>query len=986
MGFDLKYLRTSVYTMILGLLAVGCTPTPPGNGDSDGDGDGDGDPQPNFVLCESSGGEDTDIDFSGFGETKVTFSTLGHGRHLVYFDGVRLIFQFDQPIPFCAIIPDNIKLWDVDTGDEVPLTEAQLTRQNIDANGANTDIGEDVVASLILIDLPGDLEIGKDYELTFDDETLGLDGDFQQNPDTPERSNGELPSGDDTPGTDFRQILRTIQVSDYLTETQGIAGLALDDQDRLYGTSESGAYGPFTSAKAVTAGDQLAPNLDSLASKAIAIDNDGMVIVKDQISDNEVYAIDPNSGTFEMVAVPDVESQPDDVIIAPPGYHSVQRSAVEEGDIVYSSTGNIVVADRRGGEGNKGALNLVDRAGSISDAYTSLFSPWVGDNQADCRTVYGLYKPEDDTGYEMHRILPDGTVDHSGFTNPGSLTSLEGTAAVKLENIYGREEYLIIGDVDLAQANLRQNLPDFDGRCVMIYNETESRLQVLFPLPVDTFAFTFGPFSDCELTSNHDTAYISLPNDNRVVMMNGFANNGKSEGTPDCDPSFDDNMTVADGSARVFRSTIGNGRFLMHGSPTVLQFDIDQAVPHCSVNAENITLVKQATGENVSLEDQRMRRWLFSDQANGVTLGSRVIVDLPKELEIGEYYEIRLNGEAMGLDGEFLTEENEIKRNGYLPSGDGTPGGDFVQKFQVIHGDWFLTETGGARGVSLTGLESLWASTDVAIMGPFIAPTTPTVADSLLVGVDQEIAGSEGTAKGKPMVANKDAARADVTYASLRNSRLYDADSLTGFQQIFQVDFGEPGLGTFEQDLEIAPDGFAGDYVDINVGRGVIIDVAGSTSTLLFESEANSIEYKSLFVAPDSVGGGLYVTASENFGSNLRIREVTPTGDQIDEFSPLAGVTGSASMKLQDYHGEPEYLIVGDFDRTSATLMSRQHADSTSGNELIWYSPDQNRIQVIGSFSTGADMTFTQDLDTVYSSHPDMRSVFRFQGLGNNTN
>jgi hypothetical protein len=981
MGFDRKSLRTLACMVPLGLLSIGCTPTaPPDNGD----GDDDGDPQPMFVVCESPGGEDADIDFSEFGETKVSFSTLGHGRHLVYFEGVRLIFQFDQPIPFCAVIPDNIKLRDMDTGDEIPLTEAQLLRENIDADGNTTDIGEDVVASLILIDLPGELQVGKDYELTFDDETLGLDGDFQQNPDTPQRSNGMLPSGDDTPGTDFKQIFRTISVADFLTDTQGIAGLALDSQDRLYGSSETGAFGPFTQAKAVTGGDQLAPNLNSLASKSIVIDNDGMVIVKDQSSDNEVYAIDPGTGLSDLIAVPDTESQPDDGVIAPPGYASVQRSAVEAGDIVYSSTGNIVVADRRGGTGNKGAMNLVDRAGSISDAYTSLFVPGAG--SADGHMVYGLYKPENDTGYEMHRILPDGTVDQTGFTNPESLTSLEGTAAVKLQNIHGREEFLIIGEVNRDHADLRQNLPEFDGRCVMIYNETESRLQVLFPLPVDTFAFTFGPFSDAEITSDYDTNYISLPNDQRVVAMTGFANAGKSEGTPACDPSFDDGLTIASGTARVYRSTMGNGRFLMQGSPAVLQFDFDQIVPHCSVDAENISLVNQDTGADISLAGQRMRRWLFSDPTNGVMLGSRVIIDLPLDLETGVNYEIHLNADAMGLDGEFLTELNEIKSNGHLPSGDGTLGGDFVQMFQLIHGDWFLTETGGARGVSLTAGESLWASTDVAIMGPFTAPATPTVADSLVVGVDQEIAGSEGTAKGKPMVANKDAARADVTYASLRNSRLYDADSATGFQEIFQVDFGEPGLGTFEQDLEIAPDGFAGDYVDVNLARGVIIDVAGSTSTALFESDSQLVQYKSLFVAPDSLGGGLFVSASEGFGGGFSIREITPAGDQIDEFAVLAGVSGCASMKLQNYHGDPEYLILGDFDRASASLLTGQFSDTTSGNELIWYSPAQNKVQVLGSFATGADMTFTQALDTIYSSHPNLRSVFRFRGLGNDAN
>ncbi|MCA9250419.1 MAG: hypothetical protein KDA54_04740, partial [Phycisphaerales bacterium] len=133
-------------------------------------------------------------------------------------------------------------------------------------------------------------------------------------------------------------------------------------------------------------------------------------------------------------------------------------------------------------------------------------------------------------------------------------------------------------------------------------------------------------------------------------------------------------------------------------------------------------------------------------------------------------------------------------------------------------------------------------------------------------------------------------------------------------------------------------------------------------------------------------GGGLFVTASQNFGGTLRIREIMPDGSQINEFDPLAGVTGAASMKLQNYNGEPEYLILGDFDRSSADLQTGQLTDSTSGNELIWYSPAQNKVQVLGSFSLGADMTFTQALDTIYSSHPNLRSVFRFQGLGNNAN
>ncbi|MFQ5489571.1 MAG: hypothetical protein ACE5GE_02515 [Phycisphaerae bacterium] len=956
--------------------AVGCASGGGGGGGGGGqppaDTDmGPGDEPVEFTLCQSPGGEDNGIDFDGFGSTRLTFSSIGLGRHVLLLDGQTLTFQFDQPIPFCAVNPDNIKLVDRATDQDIPLLPEQLTRENI-----LDDQGE-VIASIILVELPDSLTAGSDYELTFDSQTLGLDGEFQQNPGTANRSNGTLPSGDGNPGGDFVQLFRAIGFGNFLTSTQQAAGMDLDDNDNLYILSQNGLFGPFDSPKEVAGGDQLAANLPSLASRPIVVNNAGNIVVKDNISDGVVFEVDPNTGQAQQIATSDGSSLPEDFVVAPAGYGSVERSAVEPGDVIVSDTGSLFVLDVRAGAGKKGNLNFVDRAGLITDTYVSLFVPPAVDGAP--QVVYGTYKPEEGPGFEMHRILPNGGLDRSGFTNPSILREVEATAAIKLDTIQGRQEYLILGTVDQSLVDLRQNLPpDFDSRALMIYNETENRLQVLGDLPIDAFAFTFGPFSDVVMTSDLDTAYVSLPNLNTVVQFTGFSNGADSAGDPPCDSALDDGLAVADGSARVFRSTLGNGRHLLMGVPAVLQFDMDQPVPLCAVNSDNIRLGDVGTGQSISLDGQRMTRRLITDEAANVSLGCRITIDLPSSLTAGSLYELTFDSQALGLDGEFASNGD----NGHLPSGDGTPGGDFVQVFQLIQGDYFLTETGGATGIDLDGNDELYASTAVNIMGPFAAPATPGPADTIAVGSGQEISGTDALQAGKPMVANDEGGAAAATYASLRNNRLYDADPVTGITEIFQVGFGQPGLGSFEIDMVQAPAGFAGDYIVHNEQRGVLFNIASGDATTLFESDNQIDDFRSIYVTPASLGGpSVLATQSNTFDSTLTVVEIASDGQQTPRFQTLSGATGQASAQLQDYLGDDEYLILGQWDRSEATLATEQISDTGSGTELILYNPAQNRVQVMGMFSAGSDMTFTQDVETIFTAHPDLRAALRFEGL-----
>lgn len=927
-------------------------------------------------ICESVGGEDADIDFGDLGKTRVVRSSVGNGRHIVLATGQTLGFDLDQPVRFCAVIPDNITMRDLTTGQDVPLTNDQLERINF------VDEFGEVVSSRVQITLPDSLVAGHDYQVTLDAATLGLDGDFQQNPGTSMASNGTLPSGDGSAGGDFLQLFRTLSGITFLAGTNEAAGMALDANDNLYVVSENGLFGPFDAPKDVTDGDRLAPNLPALAKRPIVVDNDGMVIVKGR-SDGIIFEVNPVTGLSTQIAVADdLTSFPNDSVLAPAGYASVERSAVEPGDVIFTDTSDVTVLDRRGAMGRKGGVHLVDRdSGKISEAYVSLFVPpqRTGEDQV----VYGAFTPEEGSALEVHRLLPNGVVDRSVLTNPSSLAAVAGTAVIKLDDIQGREEYLILGRVDTSLVDLRQILTDdFDGVAVMIYNETESRLQVLFPLALDTFNFTsLGLFSDAVLTSDKNAVYVSLPSSSAVVEFAGFANGASSSGDPACDPSFDDDLAVAPatGAARVFRSTLGNGRHLLRSTPTVLEFDIDQPVPLCAVNANNITLRDLETGQDVSLASRRIKRWLFTDDANGVSLGSRIVIDLPPSLVTGSFYEITLNASALGLDGEF----SSGGVNGRLPSGDNVNGGDFVQVFQVIEGDYFLTETGGAVGVDLDGDEALYAATSESMFGPFTAPATPAPVTTLSVGSNPSISGQELTKAGKPMVANDDPAAAALTYASLQNSRLYDADPVTGIVQIFQTDFGQSGPGSFEVDMIEAPAGFAGDYLHINSQRGVLIDVAASTTVALFTSNSQLLQFKSISVAPAALfGETVYLAASDFVATTFSMLQIAADGTPTDEFAPLVGATGEAGIRLQNYMGGGEYLILGDFDPGAAQLRTGQIRETSGATELILYNPAENRVQVIGSFSQGADMTFTQDLETVYTSHPTLRAVLRLQGMG----
>ncbi len=949
-----------------------------GNGNLNGNDNGTGPPQ--FVICRSTGGEDQDINFDDFGEfgtTRVVAGTIGEGRHLVVSEGRLLEFRLDQPVRFCAVTPDNITMRDLTTEQDIPLTQDQLQRVNlVDGTGR-------IVAARIVITLPAEVVVGHDYEVTLDSETIGLDGEFQENAGTTMASNGTLPSGDGNPGGDFVQIFRAISRINYLTDTRQSAGMALDATDNLYLVSENGLFGPFDAPKAVVDGDQLASNLPSLAKRTIVVDNDGKIIVKGGSADGLIFEVDPATGVSTQIAqADDLTSHPNDSIVAPSGYASIERSAVEPGDVLFADTAQISVLDRRAAAGQKGGLDLVERpSGNISDAYVSLFVPPArGDEE---RLVYGAFTPEEGTALELHRILPNGVVDKSAWTNPSSLPEVAGTAVLKLDDIQGREEYLIIGRVDTALRDLKQILTDdFDGVSVMIYNATEDRLQVLFPLSLDLFNFSsFGLFSDIVLTSDLNTVYVSLPSASAVAQFAGFANGAASAGEPACDPSFDNAIGVplASGTARVFRSTLGNGRHLLRSTPTVLEFDIDQPVPLCAVNADNIRLRDLGTGQDISLATRRIKRWLFSDAAGSVTLGSRIIIDLPASLVTGSFYELTLDAAALGLDGEFAS----AGLNGLLPSGDGTPGGDYVHIFQLIEGDYFVTETGGAAGVDLDGTDALYTATATNILGPFTAPGTPGPATTLSVGSGQEISGQELTKAGKPMAANDDSSAAAITYASLRDSKLYDADPVTGIAEIFQTDFGQSGPGSFEVDMIEAPASFAGDYLHINTQRGVLIDVAASTTVSLFTSSSQLFEFKSLSVPPADLFGELvYVAASDRSAGSFSMIQIEPDGTPTDVFTPLAGATGEAGIRLQDYLGDAEYLILGDFDPAGAQLRTGAIRTADEGTELILYNPAQNRLQVIGTLSQGADMTFTQNLETLYTTQPVLRAVLRFQGMG----
>ena len=98
--------------------------------------------------------------------------------------------------------------------------------------------------------------------------------------------------------------------------------------------------------------------------------------------------------------------------------------------------------------------------------------------------------------------------------------------------------------------------------------------------------------------------------------------------------------------------------------------------------------------------------------------------------------------------------------------------------------------------------------------------------------------------------------------------------------------------------------------------------------------------------------------------------------------APLVGVSGTATIRLQDFGGQAEYLIMGGFDNSSATFATGQIRESAPGMELMIYNPELNLIQVVGVLPQGSDKTLTAVLDAAYISLPVSRTVLRIDGIG----
>ncbi|MHC4065155.1 MAG: NHL repeat-containing protein, partial [Planctomycetota bacterium] len=826
-----------------------------------GEGEGEGEGE-DFFRCSSPGGEDLDVEFGEPGTTRVLFSTIGNGRHMVLANDWDLVYQFDQPVRFCAVVPEHFTLTDTTTGAEIPLTESNLVHTHLTRDGV-------VVAGRVTILLPDEVKAGNDYELVISATGLSLDGEFQQNAGTARASNGTLPSGDGTPGGDFVQIFRAVGATTFLTDTREAGGMALDAADRLYLVGENGVFGPFDSARAVEDGDQLGSTLGLLAPRTIAVDNDGRVIVKENLSDGGVFEIDPTTRLATQITdASGLHSVPNAIVIAPDGYANVERSGVEPGDIIVSDDAELSVLDPAAGTGPKGGLHLVERGFSfITDAYVSLYVP--PDRPGRSGEIYGAYRPEDSAGFEMHRILPNGTVDRTVFTDPPFLAGIEGTSATQLEDIQGREEFAILGTIDLDVVPTGQVLPDafFTSRApaIMVYNKTEDRMQVLFPLDLSIFAFTFEAFSQVVLTPDLDTAYVSLPDSNAVVRFTGLANGDAAAGDPPCGTPFEDNVAPADTPARLVRSTIGSGRHLLKGSPTVLEFEFDVPIRLCSVTPDNITLTEAASGTAIPLNADALHRVPVMDRATGVVLAGMIVVDLPNSLTAGTTYELTLSADGLDLDG------------------------NVVQTFQLIEGANLLTETRGASGLTLGGDGEMYIASGEEIYGPFAEARAVTAADRL---DNREPLSDEG----RPIVVDNDG---NLIYVGLRNGEIHMIDPATGTDTELLRSRG----GSFEVGLVVLPEGFnapvaggePGDLMVANFGRGFIPDFVAGTDTILFNDATVGREYVDFSVPPvDLFGPQILAGLNDGAASSFEVRNVLSDGSVVNVFQPLLGVTGYA--------------------------------------------------------------------------------------------
>jgi hypothetical protein len=894
------------------------------------------------ARCDSPGGEDDDLDFSGFGDTKVVKSTLGLGRHFPMTTNQDLVYEFDQPIPFCAVIPGNVTLTDLTTDTEIALAESQLSRVDL-VDGSGT-----VVAHRLLIDLVDDLEAGNDYEVVLNAEELGLDGEFNQNAVV---AKGQLPSGNGAEGGNFVQFFRAIEFDVFLTETDGAAGLALDAADQLYIVNETGLYGPFDAPAAVTEGSRLAPNLGSLAPRFIAIGDDGDVVVKEE-SSQSLFAVDPATGNrTEIVSGTGLGSSPRTTVVAPDAYSSIETANIGAGDLIIADDSGLSVPDVGDGVGQKAGLNLVDRAsGNVNSAFLKLFVPQARDGKP--REVYAAFRPEDDTGMEINRILPNGVVDRSAIPMP--LEGINGVAALKLENILGREEFILIGLLDTTMIDTKQILPDnYDGRGIFIYNKAEHTFQVLTPDPIDTFAFNFSRFSDMAISSDSDEVYVSFLTLNLVLRATGFSNGANVDGTPACDSIFDEGLDFGnEGQAAITASTLGVGRHLLKSSPTVLEYESDLPLRYCNVIADNVTLAEADTGTAIDLPEGCVRRGPAS--ALG---GSRIVVDLPDTLAVGQSYEITLLGDGLGL------------------------GSDFVQTFQLIEGTRFLTDTLASVGVAVDGGGQVFASNEFQIFGPFASPSAVTSADEIGNPNRGGLAGG-----GRPIAAD---ANGDVVYGS-RAGEVFRIDVATDVETELATSAG----GGFTLDAAIAPTGFDGliaqsdDILLADAGSVFVPDLTSGSGRTTLATIADDLV--SMHTLPISLFGPDVVGAIASFPNSVTIQSFAPDGGATDLVGPVTGIDPSSVVRLPDVGSADEWMIVGDFDPSDAPLLTKQIRETGTGLELIVHNPTGQVLQVIGIVSTAVPGSFGtpqpnfaagDDLSAVYLSQPESNTVIQFTGL-----
>jgi hypothetical protein len=939
----------------------------------DNDNTSDGGPFDAFD-CNSPGGEDDGVEFGDPGTTKVIASTLGEGRHLLLDPNWDLIYEFDQPVRFCAVIPDHFTLTNTTTDEEIEIPSENLIHQHLVQ-------GDVVVGSRVSIVPPDGLVAGDDYELVISASGLSLDGDFQVNAGTNLAANGTLPSGDGTAGGDFVQLFRAVELTVFLTDTPAAGGIDLDDQDRLYIVGNGGLFGPFDSPGQVTAGSQLGTDLPQLSNRNVVVTEDGTLIVKENNSEGNVFEVDPTTGLAAQVATAgDLNINPNAVVRAPQGYASIELAGVEQGDIIFADDSGVSALDLPARAGLKGGLHIVERENEISSAYVNLWRPPVAPGKPG--EIWGGYKPEEfDDGFEIHRILPNGLVDR--FVIPRQLFGFEGTAASHLEDIQGRGEFLILGTLtDSALLPTKQPLSaGFDGVGIYVYDATRDRMQLVASVPLDTFAFVIGAFSQVKLTSDYDRAYISMPSLNVVLALDGLANSDP-DGDWGCDDVFDQGVDFGESDARVVASSFGLGRFILEGAPTVVQFEFDRPVPFCSCNTDNITLTNADTGAEVELSPDDVKRIPIYD---GMTItASRVMIDLPTSLSPGTAFELRLSGDGFGLDGEF---------NSSLPSGDGTPGGDFVQRFWIIEGSNFVGETGNAAGIAIDDADRVFVSNEQQVYGPFTTPTEITAADELGAGLPMLSGG------GRPLGVDD---AGNVVFAGRNNGTVVSIDPDTGVA----TEIGRNVGGSFEVSLVTAPVGFngpdvsPGDLIVCNFGRGTVPDlVSGNGATTFFNDSDVSNAYKNFFVPPpDLFGPVMYGSYHVADPLAFTVREIIADGLISDVFArPLLGVSGKAAIRLRDDENDSaQWLILADFEQSlSPQLPTGQIREATDGLELMIYDAGADQLQVLGAVSRGEenaptlltvdaepDFAFTGDLDTVYLTQPVARTVVELTGLG----